>query len=653
MLFQKTSLLLFCALGAISAKQIPKNEDGTLRGVAPEDLKKYEPDQDGMFACFDGKKKIPFDRVNDDYCDCEDGSDEPGTAACANGKFYCKNVGFKPAYIDSAKVNDGICDEECCDGSDEWETGVKCENICEKLGEESRKLEIERNANRLKGGLIKEFLKIKAQKIFAGYAKDLEEIRAERAKLEPELNELEAKVEKLKLQEQEIKDKHQLRSGKQKKAEDNALKAAISLRRLYLQLKSNYEIRLATIIKLLKEVESNHNPEFDDPAVKEALKLYKRKLRNSDQVRIFSEFDILANEDDEASQNLKKETEKSDEANFQSCEQAYQIYKGFKAQFQPDYEDMYKIIADLEKNYNRNLHDLAIKSATSEFVSLSEKWLQEDEPLKKDQKESSKWETTVEKYKNEISKENSGAATNEEYSDEEKKVVNDLNTANIDLGALRTKNADFDNRLSSISEITDADLGPEKVFLAIRNECIGFNAAEYVYEVCFLGSASQVADKDNSRIALGKFKEYGVQDAPSGKTTNYNKHLFLNGQHCWNGPERSAHLTFECGSNSTILTVTEPEKCEYHMKATSPAVCPDLSSEDLAIAKKLYGAELEKIFGPLSQLDKEKEPSKSSKEEQPSAQHEEPTKSPKEEQPPAQNEEPKQPEKPAVARDEL
>ncbi|XP_065651639.1 uncharacterized protein LOC105843160 isoform X2 [Hydra vulgaris] len=65
------------------------------------------------FLC--DNKTLPYSMVNDDFCDCEDESDEPGTEACVNGKFFCKT---EEKYIRSSLVNDGICD--CCDGEDEW-----------------------------------------------------------------------------------------------------------------------------------------------------------------------------------------------------------------------------------------------------------------------------------------------------------------------------------------------------------------------------------------------------------------------------------------------------------------------------------------------------------------------------------------------------
>lgn len=36
----------------------------------------YDPSKD--FTCLDGSQLIRFSSVNDDYCDCNDGSDEPG-----------------------------------------------------------------------------------------------------------------------------------------------------------------------------------------------------------------------------------------------------------------------------------------------------------------------------------------------------------------------------------------------------------------------------------------------------------------------------------------------------------------------------------------------------------------------------------------------
>ncbi|MCP9261702.1 hypothetical protein DINM_005037 [Dirofilaria immitis] len=56
------------------------------------------------FVCVDNSKSIPYSQVNDDYCDCPDGSDEPGTSACPNAKFHCLNRGFKAEDLPSNRI---------------------------------------------------------------------------------------------------------------------------------------------------------------------------------------------------------------------------------------------------------------------------------------------------------------------------------------------------------------------------------------------------------------------------------------------------------------------------------------------------------------------------------------------------------------------
>lgn len=58
--------------------------------------------------------------LNDDYCDCADGSDEPLTSACSGitiqkALFKCRN-GDGEVY--SSRVMDGV--KDCADGSDEF-----------------------------------------------------------------------------------------------------------------------------------------------------------------------------------------------------------------------------------------------------------------------------------------------------------------------------------------------------------------------------------------------------------------------------------------------------------------------------------------------------------------------------------------------------
>ncbi|KAH7533163.1 hypothetical protein FEM48_Zijuj04G0101200 [Ziziphus jujuba var. spinosa] len=81
-----------------------------------------------VIKCKDGSRVFTRDRLNDNFCDCVDGTDEPGTSACPAGKFYCRNLGSTPQFIFSSRVNDRFCD--CCDGSDEYDGSINCPHTC-------------------------------------------------------------------------------------------------------------------------------------------------------------------------------------------------------------------------------------------------------------------------------------------------------------------------------------------------------------------------------------------------------------------------------------------------------------------------------------------------------------------------------------------
>ena len=72
----------------------------------------------GGWLCVHSREQLDSANVNDDYCDCADGSDEPGTSACAGRetsdvRFTCRTQRMN-ATVPLSAVNDGVCD--CCDG---------------------------------------------------------------------------------------------------------------------------------------------------------------------------------------------------------------------------------------------------------------------------------------------------------------------------------------------------------------------------------------------------------------------------------------------------------------------------------------------------------------------------------------------------------
>lgn len=59
---------------------------------------------------------------------------------------------------------------------------------------------------------------------------------------------------------------------------------------------------------------------------------------------------------------------------------------------------------------------------------------------------------------------------------------------------------------------------------------------------------------------------------------------YTNGQTCWNGPARSTLVQLQCATENTLISVSEPNKCEYLFIVGTPAECiitdSDFSEKD-------------------------------------------------------------------------
>ncbi|XP_024884606.1 glucosidase 2 subunit beta [Temnothorax curvispinosus] len=485
-----------------------------IRGIPVAKNPLYRPDSD--FECLDGSRLIPFTRVNDDYCDCGDGSDEPGTAACANGFFYCENTGHKPAYIPSSWVNDGVCD--CCDTSDEYASRVACVDNCSELGREARleqqKAEqLAREGNKLRLELVArgKTLRTEHQSRLAKLRTDYTEaelIKKEKEILKKQAEELESlALEKYKPAETEQPTAEET-IGEEDEDEDSSVSEAED----YFKILDSDSSGTVTTAELQTRVTFDKNR---DGAVSEEEALYFLGDKKEVSLQEFV---------DNAWANIKP---------FLMLEQGM-----FKAATDKEETDEQQPIEDLDQEKEGE-------------ISEGE---EEDVPEEEHEKEPLEPEVQYDEETQALVNEATGAR---ERFQEAEKALNDLQS-----------------EIRQLEEKMDRDYGPEEVFAPLDGECFEYTDLEYIYKLCLYSMATQRSKSGGSSVNLGHWNEWV---GPVG--AKYTKMKYDRGLTCWNGPARSTIVTLSCGTENGIISVTEPSRCEYAMEFSTPALCNPSAAE--------------------------------------------------------------------------
>lgn len=135
--------------------------------------------------------------------------------------------------------------------------------------------------------------------------------------------------------------------------------------------------------------------------------------------------------------------------------------------------------------------------------------------------------------------------------------------------------------LTSHEEDLTKDFGADDVFRALQGQCVSTDSGEYTYEVCFLAKTTQKPKKGGAPTNMGNFVRYETvvvdeEVRADGKGLGSGPRLAMkyeNGQHCWNGPNRSSMVILACAEENEVWKVREEEKCVYRLEVGTPAVC--------------------------------------------------------------------------------
>lgn len=496
------------------------------RGVPLSKKAFYDASRD--FNCLDGSGTFSFHYINDDYCDCADGSDEPGTAACPNGIFHCTNAGYIPKDIPSSRVNDGICD--CCDASDEYNSTAECLNTCKELGNKAKEVAKKQQDAYLKGYQLRaELTKLGKQKKEEFKIK-LEELRKEQEKLQYLRNEKEAikkEAEEKEKAAMETVEKERKEKEKEKEQEE--------------ELKTEQEERISAT-QAFKELDLNN----DGKVTYQELQQFPKFDYNHDGT--------VSEEEAKFFLHMKEEMnlEEFITTGWMIMKPIYKYLLDETPEETPPTENVVTDSIDTDKK--EKIEEPVEEESTEGDEDDDDDDDEDLEPMEFPPKEDLPVpEDTSSKpiYSEEI----------QQIIDTSKQAKQEFEEADRNLQRVLDEIRDVEQSL-------ECDYGPEEEFAVLKGQCFEYHDREYVYKFCPFDIATQEPKSGGSSVTLGKWSKWEGPD-----NDKYSIMKFEGGAVCWNGPARSVVIKVYCGIENKLLSATEPSRCEYQYEFETPAQC--------------------------------------------------------------------------------
>uniref|UniRef100_A0A0E0FK18 Glucosidase 2 subunit beta n=1 Tax=Oryza nivara TaxID=4536 RepID=A0A0E0FK18_ORYNI len=591
-------LLLLLRISASAAASRPPLD--TL-GIPPQDEAYF---RGGVIRCRDGSGRFARDKLNDDFCDCPDGTDEPGTSACPEGKFYCQNAGHSPITIFSSRVNDGICD--CCDGSDEYDSNVTCKNTCWEAGKAARD-KLKKKVATYKSGVVIRNQEIQKAKV--AFAKD----EAELAKLKGEEKILQGLVDKLTEQKKLIEkaeEEERLRKEKEeKRMKEEAEKQAADEKKASdasqeVDSQENHETVQEDESKVA-EHHDGHATSHDNHTPESESSVEQHDPESQDDISIkAAPADESPPEETSAAPTKEQESTPADSEGLSREELGRLVASRWTG------EKVDEVSKD-DKNEHEAEHDMPEHSEEthedesdvpesaedsyagyhSEVEDDRHKYDDEDFSHESDDEYVDDHDEHVASYKSDDDQKGDDhsdftASGQASWLDKiQQTVQNVLRTFNffktpVDLSEASRVRKEYDDASSKLSKIqsristlTDKlkhDFGKEKEFYYFYDQCFESKEGKYVYKVCPFKKASQV--EGHSTTSLGRWEKF---------EESYRVMQFSNGDRCWNGPDRSLKVRLRCGLNNELNGVDEPSRCEYVAVLSTPALCDEQKLKEL------------------------------------------------------------------------